>query len=54
MFSDRHRHPGPAIGVIECPNIQVIKSGMRILDDFPCISIPCNARDSNYQVLLHA
>ncbi|EHA8586834.1 hypothetical protein COCNU_scaffold001050G000020 [Cocos nucifera] len=46
-----HRHPGPAIGVIECPNIQVIRSGMRILDDFPCISIPCNARDSNYQIL---
>ncbi|XP_026665327.2 DNA polymerase epsilon catalytic subunit A isoform X2 [Phoenix dactylifera] len=51
LIDYRHRHPGPAIGVIECPNIQVIKSGMRILDDFPCISIPCNARDCNYQAL---
>nr|XP_019702821.2 DNA polymerase epsilon catalytic subunit A isoform X2 [Elaeis guineensis] len=51
LIDYRHRHPGPAIGVIECPNVQVIRSGMRILDDFPCISIPCNARDSNYQAL---
>ncbi|XP_040361849.1 DNA polymerase epsilon catalytic subunit A [Rosa chinensis] len=49
---NEHRHDhGPTIAVIECPNVQLIKSGIRALDDFPCVSIPCNARDSQYQVL---
>ncbi|XP_058067456.1 DNA polymerase epsilon catalytic subunit A-like isoform X2 [Magnolia sinica] len=47
----RHEHHGPAIGVIECPNIQAMKSGIHVLDDFPCVNIPCNARDSQYQAL---
>ncbi|KAL5974611.1 hypothetical protein ACLOJK_031281 [Asimina triloba] len=47
----RHQHHGPAIGVIECPNVQAMKSGIHVLDDFPCIDIPCNARDSQYQAL---
>ncbi|XP_072950830.1 DNA polymerase epsilon catalytic subunit A-like [Typha angustifolia] len=51
LIDYRHQHPGPAIGVIECPNIPAIKSSIRALDDFPCLSIPCNARDSNYQAL---
>ncbi|KAI3971229.1 hypothetical protein MKX01_021996 [Papaver californicum] len=47
----RHEHHGPAIGVIECPDVHSVRSGIRVLDDFPCVSIPCNARDSNYQAL---
>eukprot|EP00268_Persea_americana_P026628 TRINITY_DN2608_c0_g1_i2.p1 TRINITY_DN2608_c0_g1~~TRINITY_DN2608_c0_g1_i2.p1 ORF type:complete len:2201 (+),score=389.42 TRINITY_DN2608_c0_g1_i2:181-6783(+) len=47
----RHHHHGPIIGVIECPNAEAMKSRIRILDEFPCINIPCNARDSQYQAL---
>ncbi|TQD77364.1 hypothetical protein C1H46_037096 [Malus baccata] len=47
----RHEYPGPTIAVIECPNFQMMKSGIGALDDFPCVSIPSNARDSLYQVL---
>lgn len=46
----RHRHHGPVIAVIECPNIQLLKSGIRSLEEFPCVTIPSNARDSQYQV----
>ncbi|KAL9316196.1 hypothetical protein ACSQ67_017197 [Phaseolus vulgaris] len=28
-----------------------VKLGIRALDDFPCLSIPYNARDSQYQIL---
>ncbi|KAK9126454.1 hypothetical protein Scep_015300 [Stephania cephalantha] len=47
----RHQHHGPAIGVIECPKILSTKSGIHVLNDFPCVCIPCNARDSQYQAL---
>ncbi|XP_034220092.1 DNA polymerase epsilon catalytic subunit A-like isoform X4 [Prunus dulcis] len=47
----RHEHHGPTVAVIECPNFQLMKSSIGALDDFPCVSIPSNARDSNYQVL---
>ncbi|KAL0390635.1 UNVERIFIED_CONTAM: DNA polymerase epsilon catalytic subunit A [Sesamum calycinum] len=47
----RHRHHGPVIAVIECPNIQLLKSGIRPLEDFPCVSIPSNVRDSQYQAI---
>ncbi|KAJ3675811.1 hypothetical protein LUZ60_004853 [Juncus effusus] len=47
----RRQHPGPAVGVIECPNIQSIKSNITVLNDFPCVTIPCNSRDCNYQAL---
>ncbi|KAH7561208.1 hypothetical protein JRO89_XS10G0191200 [Xanthoceras sorbifolium] len=47
----RHEHYGPTIAVIECPNSHLMRSGIRILDDFPCVNIPANARDSQYQVL---
>ncbi|PSR89873.1 DNA polymerase epsilon catalytic subunit A like [Actinidia chinensis var. chinensis] len=47
----RQRHHVPAIAVIECPKVHLMKLGIRALDDFPCVSIPCNARDSNYQAL---
>ncbi|XP_009629449.1 DNA polymerase epsilon catalytic subunit A [Nicotiana tomentosiformis] len=48
---NEHRHHGPAVAMIECLNAHSLKSGIRALDDFPCISIPCNARDSQYQAL---
>lgn len=51
VVADRHEHHGPTIAVIECPNAQSMKSGIQALDDFPCVSIPSNARDSHYQVL---
>ncbi|XP_058215283.1 DNA polymerase epsilon catalytic subunit A-like isoform X2 [Rhododendron vialii] len=47
----RQLHHVPAIAVIECPEVHLMKSYIRALDDFPCVSIPCNARDSNYQAL---
>ncbi|KAK9127695.1 hypothetical protein Syun_016492 [Stephania yunnanensis] len=47
----RHQHHGPAIGVIECPKSHSTKSGIHVLNDFPCVCIPCNARDSQYQAL---
>lgn len=51
MVCDRHQHHGPVIGVIECPNVQSMKSHLPILDEFPCVNIPSNARDSRYQVV---
>ncbi|KAI4322394.1 hypothetical protein L6164_022096 [Bauhinia variegata] len=47
----RNEHNGPTVAVIECPNPQLMKLGIRALDDFPCLNIPSNARDSKYQVL---
>lgn len=38
------------VAVIECPNPQLLKLAVRALDDFPCLNIPSNARDSQYQV----
>ncbi|KAF5789802.1 putative DNA-directed DNA polymerase [Helianthus annuus] len=42
---------GPAIAVVECPNVASVKSGIRALDDFPCVNIHSNARDSQYPAL---
>ncbi|XP_023756876.1 DNA polymerase epsilon catalytic subunit A [Lactuca sativa] len=42
---------GPAIGVIECPDVKLMKLSIRALDDFPCVSIPSNARDCHYPTL---
>ncbi|KAF1884802.1 hypothetical protein Lal_00028689, partial [Lupinus albus] len=47
----RNEHHGPMVAVIECPNVQLVKLGIRALDDFPCLSVPSNARDSQYQIL---
>ncbi|KAK4854956.1 hypothetical protein QYF36_002733 [Acer negundo] len=47
----RHEHYGPTIAVIECPNSHLLRLGIRVLDDFPCVNIPANACDSQYQVL---
>lgn len=51
LLEYRQQHPGPVICVIECPKLQALKSAVRALDDFPCVTIPCNARDNNYQAL---
>ncbi|XP_071932173.1 DNA polymerase epsilon catalytic subunit A-like [Coffea arabica] len=52
MINDyRDRHHGPVIAVIECPNSDLLKSNIQALDDFPCVNIPSNARDSQYQAL---
>ncbi|KAF9594988.1 hypothetical protein IFM89_035761 [Coptis chinensis] len=48
---NEYRHHGPTVGVIECPKVHSLKSGISVLNDFPCVSIPCNARDSQYQAL---
>ncbi|PPR80400.1 hypothetical protein GOBAR_AA40313 [Gossypium barbadense] len=48
----RHEHQGPILAVIECPNTQMMKSGIQALEDFPCVSIPSNARDNDYQLLV--
>ncbi|KAK1354606.1 DNA polymerase epsilon catalytic subunit [Heracleum sosnowskyi] len=45
------RHPGPGIAVIECPCVHSIKSGIRALNEFPCVSMPSNANDSQYQAI---
>ncbi|KAM0031519.1 putative DNA-directed DNA polymerase [Helianthus debilis subsp. tardiflorus] len=42
---------GPVIAVVECPNVASVKSGIRALDDFPCVNILSNARDSQYPAL---
>ncbi|TKY67092.1 DNA polymerase epsilon catalytic subunit A [Spatholobus suberectus] len=41
----------PMVAVVECPNVQLVKLGIRALDDFPCLRIPYNTRDSQYQIL---
>ncbi|KAG0453679.1 hypothetical protein HPP92_024983 [Vanilla planifolia] len=47
----RHGHSGPTVAVIECPNVHAITSAVRTLDDYPCITVPFNTQDSNYQAL---
>ncbi|XP_042374345.1 DNA polymerase epsilon catalytic subunit A-like [Zingiber officinale] len=51
LLEYRHQHPQPAIAIIEYPGFQATKSGIRILQEFPCVTIPCNASDCNYQAL---
>ncbi|CAL9170786.1 unnamed protein product [Musa hybrid cultivar] len=51
LVAHRHQHLQPAIGIIECPGFQVLKSRIRILEDFPCVTMSFNACDSNYQAL---
>ncbi|KAH9623648.1 hypothetical protein KSS87_011324 [Heliosperma pusillum] len=38
----------PCIAVTECPSIHLLKAGIQVLNDLPCVSIPANARDSQY------
>ncbi|KAK3158029.1 hypothetical protein QOZ80_2AG0131930 [Eleusine coracana subsp. coracana] len=51
LLEYRQQHPGPVIAVIECPKLQDIKASVKALDDFPCVTLPCNARDNSYQAL---
>lgn len=48
---NEYRYHGPVIAVLESPNVQAMKAGVHILDEFPCVNIPCNARDSQFQAL---
>ncbi|KAJ4832189.1 DNA polymerase epsilon catalytic subunit A [Turnera subulata] len=47
----RDNHQGPTVAVIECPHVHLMKSSIPALDNFPCVDIPSNARDSQYQAL---
>ncbi|CAN1252331.1 DNA polymerase epsilon catalytic subunit A [Linum perenne] len=47
----RDKYQGPTVAVIESPDAKVIKSVLPALDNFPCVNIPSNARDSQYQIL---
>ncbi|KAJ1279266.1 hypothetical protein BS78_04G142600 [Paspalum vaginatum] len=51
LLEYRQQHPGPVVGIIECPKLEAMKAAVRALDDFPCVTIPSNARDNNYQAL---
>ncbi|KAL6523491.1 hypothetical protein OROGR_017094 [Orobanche gracilis] len=48
---NRDQLHGPTIALIECPNVNSMKLGIHALDDFPCVSIPSNACDSQYPAL---
>ncbi|KAA0040608.1 DNA polymerase epsilon catalytic subunit A-like [Cucumis melo var. makuwa] len=41
---------GPLVAIIESPNVQLLKSAVKVLDDFPCLNIPCDAHHNQYQV----
>ncbi|KAL8140374.1 hypothetical protein V2J09_006395 [Rumex salicifolius] len=47
----RNQNNGPIVAVIECPNANSLKSCIQTLADFPCVEIPPNTRDSQYQAL---
>ncbi|KAG2305415.1 hypothetical protein Bca52824_034066 [Brassica carinata] len=45
----REENSGPTVAVIECPDFNSIKEGIKALDDFPCVRIPFNGDDNSYQ-----
>lgn len=45
---------GPLVAIIESPNVQLLKSAVKVLDDFPCLNIPCDAHHNQYQVVCSA
>ncbi|WZZ56835.1 hypothetical protein YC2023_056942 [Brassica napus] len=45
----REENSGPTVVVIECPDFNSIKDGIKALDDFPCVRIPFNGDDNSYQ-----
>ncbi|CAI0398250.1 unnamed protein product [Linum tenue] len=47
----RDKYHGPTVAVIECPSSNLMKSAVPALDNFPCVNVPYNAHDSQYQVL---
>jgi hypothetical protein len=50
ILMSRYQHRGPTLAVVECPNLDIIKTSISALSEFPCIQVACNARDSHYQV----
>ncbi|EOA39472.1 hypothetical protein CARUB_v10008067mg [Capsella rubella] len=45
----REENCGPTVAVIECPDFNSMKEGLKALDDFPCVRIPFNGDDNSYQ-----
>ncbi|CAA7036272.1 unnamed protein product [Microthlaspi erraticum] len=45
----REENCGPTVAVIECPDFNSIKEGIKALDDFPCVRIPFNRDENSYQ-----
>ncbi|CAL9234448.1 unnamed protein product [Arabidopsis halleri] len=45
----REENCGPTVAVIECPDFNTMKEGIKALDDFPCVRIPFNDDDNSYQ-----
>ncbi|XP_019095087.1 PREDICTED: DNA polymerase epsilon catalytic subunit A-like [Camelina sativa] len=45
----REENSGPTVAVIECPDFNSMKEGIKALDDFPCMRIPFNGDDNSYQ-----
>ncbi|KAL9300842.1 putative DNA-directed DNA polymerase [Arabidopsis thaliana] len=45
----REENCGPTVAVIECPDFNTMKEGVKALDDFPCVRIPFNDDDNSYQ-----
>ncbi|PWA40336.1 DNA polymerase epsilon catalytic subunit [Artemisia annua] len=41
---------GPAIAIIECPDVNTMKSKIQALEDFPCVNIPLKACDSQFPI----
>ncbi|BBN04847.1 DNA polymerase epsilon subunit 1 [Marchantia polymorpha subsp. ruderalis] len=47
----RDQHPGPTVALTQCPNTEDLMAIIPLLNEFPCVQIPCNVRDSQYQAL---
>lgn len=47
----RSTNRGPTVAIIESPNVQLLKSVVKVLDDFPCLNILYDAHHSQYQVV---
>ncbi|GLJ44675.1 hypothetical protein SUGI_0939260 [Cryptomeria japonica] len=47
----RDQHRGPTLSVIECPCMELLSTTIPVITEFPCVKVPCNARDSQYQAL---
>ncbi|KAL1201896.1 DNA polymerase epsilon catalytic subunit A [Cardamine amara subsp. amara] len=45
----REENCGPTVAVIECPDFNSMKEGIKALDDFPCVRIPFSSDDNTYQ-----
>ncbi|KAG0596068.1 hypothetical protein M758_UG221700 [Ceratodon purpureus] len=51
LIEYRDQHRGATLAVVECPNVDTIKTSISALSEFPCIQVACNALDSHYQTL---